>query len=294
MDSAHLGRAFHGGEHYENFPVGSWLVPKPMRGPVLALYRFARTGDDIADEGAAPRHERHHGLGMLRAGLESPPQPGLPGEPNPKPPLPPNDARLWRIGQSLGSALNERALSALPAHDLLDAFAQDVDHTPMQSEHDVLDYCARSANPVGRLVLGFAGLPDDPSKHQEMLQASDAICTGLQLANFAQDMGQDQARGRHYAPHAWHSEAQDPKDLVSRMAQWARHHLNAGVALPALIRKSSVVGRWRLAMEIALTIEGGLEISRRVLADPTRVWHASPRISSVLLPVLLLRAFKRI
>lgn len=265
-----------------------------MRGPVLALYRFARTGDDIADEGATPRRERHRGLGLLRAGLKAPSESQLPSGPDPKPPLPPDDARLWCIGQNLGAALNERALSVSPAHDLLDAFAQDVDHTPMQSEHDVLDYCARSANPVGRLVLGFAGLPDDPSKHQEMLQASDAICTGLQLVNFAQDMGQDQARDRHYAPHAWRSEARDPNDLVSRMAQWAGHHLNAGAALPALIRRSSVVGRLRLAMEIALTVEGGLEISRRVLADPTRVWHASPRISSAHLPVLLLRAFKRI
>lgn len=294
MDSGHLGRAFHGGDHYENFPVGSWLVPRPMRGPVLALYRFARTGDDIADEGDAPDQERHRGLSLLRAGLNS-----YSGHPHASRPdlnalRSPSDTRLWDIGQSLAAALQTMAMSNSPAHDLLDAFGQDIAHTPMQSEQDVLNYCARSANPVGRLVLGFAGLPDSPGRSQEMLQASDAICTGLQLANFAQDMGQDQARARHYAPRQWQAETQDREGLASRMAQWAQNHLNAGATLPNLIKTSSVKGRWRLAIEIALTLEGGLEISRRVLADPTIPWRAAPRISSMHLPMLLLRAIKRI
>lgn len=292
MTTAHHGKAFHGGEHYENFPVGSWLVPKKIRSAVLTLYRFARTGDDLADEGELAPDDRIAGLLSLRDGLASRPSQ--------------EHAELWRIGQALAQALHQHGVPAAWADDLLEAFIRDVRHAPMANEAAVLDYCRYSAAPVGRLVLGLSGLISADGRPQELLDASDAICTGLQLANFAQDMGQDVSRGRFYFPKNWWPSGWTPEQgahglrqsdiaaLPARMADWALSLLDQGSNLPRAIRQSQRQGRLRLAMEIAITIEGGRAIARRVLDNPSAVWSQSPHLSKAQLAMVVLRAFRLI
>jgi hypothetical protein len=273
----------------------------------LALYRFARTADDIADEGDDSEAERLCGLEALAQGLQHQPE----GHDQ--------DAPLHAIAGRLRRCLAQSGLASNAAHDLLSAFRQDVLFRSMAGESDVRDYCMRSAAPVGRMVLGFAGVQGTPD-HGRCMAASDHICIGLQLANFAQDMGEDLRRGRVYAPMTWWPaqwRAQSPvaaagvaradpsrsegavcpdipeaaiEELPRRMALWALESLHAGRHLPSMLIASGLPGRRRLALEIALTLEGGREICQRVLNDPAAVWASSPRIPAIQLPVLMLRA----
>ena len=289
MTTAHHGKAFHGGEHYENFPVGSWLVPSGMRPAILSLYRFARTGDDLADEGTAPAADRQAGLEALRDGLLRRQAQGI---------------GLGLIGSQLRAHLDQHAVPHQWADDLLTAFLRDVHHQPFDSEAAVLNHCQYSAAPVGRLVLGLAGLMDHRMQPASIRQASDAICTGLQLANFAQDMGQDLGRGRCYLPRPWWPTGWSPAlgaqtlshadrlGLVDRMTRWALAQLQLGEGLPRVIRKSGCDGAWRLAAEIAVTVEAGKAICHRVLANPAGVWQRSPSLSKSGLVLVVLRAFR--
>ena len=177
--------------HYENFPVASVLVPRRMRHHVAAVYAFARAADDFADEGDRTVAERHSLLdGWLErlrqaAGATAPGPPPRAGEP-------PHAAAIF---MALGATIRERALPVSLFEDLLSAFRQDVTVTRYERWTDVLDYCRRSANPVGRLVLRIAGHAQD-----RLDRWSDAICTALQLTNFWQDLAIDYARGRIYLP----------------------------------------------------------------------------------------------
>jgi squalene synthase HpnC len=173
-------------DHYENFPVASMLVPKRMRRAVAAVYAFARRADDFADEpgyGDAERlrllddwHQR-----LLRAEAGSTPSESM------------NDL----IFVAVADAMRAHQLPVSLFADLLSAFRQDVTVKRYQTWNDVLDYCTRSANPVGRLVLRIAGHRND-----ELDRASDALCTALQLTNFWQDFARDWANGRLYVPIA--------------------------------------------------------------------------------------------
>ena len=179
--------------HYENFPVASRLVPRHMRRHVAAVYSFARAADDFADEGQRSIEERHRLLDgwlcRLRDAVADGPgriaRPTVAGEPG----------NTEEIFVALGATIREKALPPGLFEDLLSAFRQDVTSTRYGSWNEVLDYCRRSANPVGRLVLRIGDYRD------ERLDAwSDAICTALQLTNFWQDMKIDFDRGRVYLP----------------------------------------------------------------------------------------------
>lgn len=303
MDSGHLGKAFHGAEHYENFPVGSWLIPAQARSGLIALYRFARAGDDLADEPGLPNSERLDGLKALRQGLITPPT-ALPSQE----PI----ACYAEMGRTLAEALSAANISTRPAEDLLSAFEQDVAHQPMADPSQVLSYCRRSANPVGRLVLGLSRIESDVLADNEILGLSDAICTGLQLANFAQDLGEDFERGRIYVPASWipgldltrftgrgstqrvsmdipreHREA-----MARGMARWAQGFLRRGEPLPRALRRHPN-GGYRLAMEISMTIAGGLAICKKVCNAPEDVWRQSPRLSKTDLALILWPAIQR-
>lgn len=294
MDTAHLGRAFHGGQHYENFPVASWLIPARVRPAMLSLYRFARTADDLADEGDLSSRERLDGLERLEEGLLL----GRDGHA----PLPADTLLL--IGSRLGSALRQHACAADEALALLKAFRADVEHQPMADDQAVLSYCRHSAVPIGRLVLGLFGiLQQDPLDPEGLWGESDAICTGLQLANFAQDLGEDVHRGRIYFPKAWWPTGWSPDQgvvalsvngramIATQMADWAASKLQEGAHLPRRIRLHPRGGA-RLALELALTVEGGRRIAGKVRQDPQQVWQASPRLSRTDLMVLLFRALR--
>src|SRR6266576_46355 len=176
--------------HYENFPVASMLLPHAMRPHVAAVYAFARRADDMADEGTAPAAVRRAALDDWRRRLHD------------------IVASSVTSGAASGFSRTDDLMLAATANsirtldlplslfdDLVSAFAQDTMTTRYASWSDVLDYCRRSANPVGRLVLRIAGYRD-----AALDQSSDALCTALQLTNFWQDFGRDWRAGRLYVP----------------------------------------------------------------------------------------------
>ena len=170
-------------DHYENFPVASVLCPPALRPAIRAIYHFARTADDIADEGPAAADERLADLAAYRRELVAACQGLAPG------------ARWHGVFEPLASCVREFALPPRLLHDLLDAFEQDVRHPAYADRAALLDYCRRSANPVGRLLLHLYGITDATA-----LRQSDAVCSALQLVNFWQDLGVDGPRRRHYVP----------------------------------------------------------------------------------------------
>ena len=173
-------------DHYENFPVASFLLPARLREPVEAIYAFARSADDIADEGDAPPIFRLARLNDYRRALHAIEQ----GKPF-------DDPTLAPIFDRLGRNIREFKLPVGLFRDLLDAFSQDVGKTRYADFAELSDYCRRSANPVGRLLLCLYGAatPDN-------LRMSDRICTSLQLINFWQDVAVDWQKQRVYLPQA--------------------------------------------------------------------------------------------
>ena len=166
--------------HYENFSVLSWLVPQELRQDFANVYAFARWSDDLADESADPE-EATRALAAWRSELD--------------------DCGRQEASHPILVALSEtirrHQLKLTPFHDLLDAFVQDQHLVRYETREQLLDYCRRSANPVGRIVLALAGCRDP-----QRLAESDAICTGLQLVNFWQDIRRDREAGRIYLPLA--------------------------------------------------------------------------------------------
>ncbi len=232
-------------DHYENFPVASWLCPAHLRPSVAALYHFARTADDLADEGNAPAHHRLDDLGQYRADLEN----CLRHAPTPS-------VRWPKVFSALKQACQQTKLPTQPLFDLVDAFEQDVVYTSVgqtyRSRAELLHYCRRSANPVGRLMLHLYGVNDNASRAQ-----SDAICTALQLINFWQDRGEDLRRGRDYLPQG-HTLAEELHFARERMAQGA----------PLVHRIAGRAG-W----ELRAVVQGGLCILDKLEARPETTDH---------------------
>ena len=195
MASARIDRAYAACDalarsHYENFPVASWLVPRRMRPHIAAVYAFARVADDIADEGRLPADERRVQLDAWQRRLHA----ATAVEESAQPPHAHEDLIIVAAAHTIRTLDLPIALF----DDLVSAFAQDITTTRYDSWRDVLDYCRRSANPVGRLVLGIAGYR--PDAEPPLAASSDALCTALQLTNFWQDLGRDWANGRLYVP----------------------------------------------------------------------------------------------
>ncbi|MHB8453133.1 MAG: squalene synthase HpnC [Acidiferrobacterales bacterium] len=168
-------------EHYENFPVASWLLPRHLRTHIVAIYTFARTADDFADEGSLGAEERLALLDAYEGQIDALRRGIVPDVP---------------VFIALANAVNTHSLPLQPFYDLLSAFRQDVTKTRYTDSSEIMDYCRRSANPVGRLLLHL--FHADSTANRAL---SDAICTGLQLVNFLQDIEQDYARGRIYISH---------------------------------------------------------------------------------------------
>lgn len=258
-------------EHYENFPVASWLCPSRLRRPVAALYWFARTADDIADEGNATEGNRLADLQAYKNDLSA----CLAGN---------RGSGRWEgVFSALGTARVEFALPGQPLFDLLDAFRQDVektrDRTGYRNREELLDYCRRSANPVGRLMLHLYGVTGTPA-----LAQSDAICSALQLANFWQDLSVDLPRGRYYLPatdallhgidpalpQTWSSHA-NLAALVRDLCGWTRELMLSGAPLV-----HAVPGR--AGWELRLVVQGGLRILRRIESLGYRTTQRRPTL----------------
>jgi hydroxysqualene synthase len=172
-------------QHYENFPVASVLCPPHLRAPIAAIYWFARTADDIADEGHATAVQRLADLAAYRADLWAVAHGRA------------HSGRWPTVFGNLSLALVQHKLPVDLLDDLLKAFEQDCEKTRYATPGELLDYCRRSANPVGRLLLHLYG-----EKAKVLFLLSDDICTGLQLVNFWQDLSVDIPRGRIYLPQA--------------------------------------------------------------------------------------------
>jgi hydroxysqualene synthase len=185
--------------HYENFPVASWLCPPHLRAPIAAIYWFARTADDIADEGDATANQRLEDLAAFRADLLIAAKATIFDQT--ASPFSTRSTRWPQVFTPLARVIAEYSLPIKHLDDLLSAFEQDICNTRdgqgYTTEAELHDYCARSANPVGRLLLHLYGITDDVA-----LGYSDNICTALQLINFWQDLSQDIPRGRFYLSDA--------------------------------------------------------------------------------------------
>jgi squalene synthase HpnC len=255
-----------------------------MRPHVAAVYAFARVADDMADEGADPPAVR---LARLRAWQRRLHEAAM----DPREPV--NASRDELIFTALGHSMRELDLPLPLFDDLLSAFAQDTTTTRYDSWADVLDYCRRSANPVGRLVLRIGGYRDEA-----MERSSDALCTALQLANFWQDFGRDWRAGRLYVPRELHEKAGASLD-----------DLHAGRVTPAWLEAlEQCVGltracfdqgrlvcdrvRGRLRIELRLTWLGGSRILDRVEQRGPGLLDERPTLGTRDVPSLLWNAVR--
>lgn len=240
-------------DHYENFPVASVLCPPALRPAVVALYHFARTADDLADEGDAGPAERAAALRDYRADLAAVVA-GRSPSPRWAPVFNPLAHEMHRLQPTL-------------LHDLLDAFEQDLDPPRYRDRAQVLDYCRRSANPVGRLLLGLYGVNDPVS-----LRRSDAICSALQLINFWQDFSRDGPNGRLYVPqtdldrHGVGAEevlscrdSPATRALIADLCAWARGLMLEGAPLALALPG-------RAGWELRLVVQGGLLVLDKIAA----------------------------
>ena len=272
--------------HYENFPVASLLLPAAMRPHVAAIYAFARAADDFADEGNREPAERLALLDGWGRRLTRCVRGEAADSPNPESriPTPEPDAIFLALGHTIRSC----ALPVALFEDLLSAFRQDVVTTRYATWADVLDYCRRSANPIGRLVLRVAGRADD-----RLDAASDAVCTALQLTNFWQDLDRDWRKGRLYVPRDDRERfgAREP-DLDARVMSPAWREVMSAMA--ARTQRLFDEGRMvcdalegRLRYELRLTWLGGMRILRRLERARFDVFAARPALGASDVPALL-------
>jgi squalene synthase HpnC len=256
--------------HYENFPVASRLLPAPMRPHIAAIYAFARAADDFADEPAREATERLRLLDGWRAKLLA----SVAGSPTIDPESDP-------VFAALAETIRQHRLPVQLFEDLLSAFRQDVTIGRYETWHDVLDYCRRSANPVGRLVLRVAGY-DDPG----LDRASDAVCTALQLTNFWQDLGRDWAIGRIYVPadDRVAAGARDEDLAAGRMTpEWRRVMTTVADRTRRLFADGRPVCdevRGRLQWELRLTWLGGMRILDKLQRAGFDVFHDRPTLGA--------------
>jgi len=266
-------------DHYENFPVASVLLPARLRRPVALIYRFAREADDFADEGDAPpevrlEQLRSFALELDRIEAREPPQTPWFGD--------------------LALVIREFDLPIGAFRDLLSAFSQDVIKSRYASYDEVLDYCTRSANPVGRLLLVLYGSNAPPH-----LVWSDAICSSLQLINFLQDVAIDWRKDRVYLPqdemlrfgisedHIARGDAGGRwKEFMAFQVNRARSLLFSGAPLGKALKG-------RIGLEMRLIIEGGARILEKIERVDGDVFRHRPVLKPLDWPLMLVRAVKQ-
>jgi squalene synthase HpnC len=271
--------------HYENFPVASLLLPAAMRRHVAALYAFARIADDIADEGTIPPAERRTRLSAWQRRLHA----AVVSEQSAEPPHDHDDLIIVAAAHSIRSLDLPIALF----DDLISAFGQDTMTTRYASWADVFDYCRRSANPVGRLVLRIAGYHD-----HGLDRSSDALCTALQLTNFWQDFGRDWRAGRLYVPRDVQDAAGATEDELSKMPlsrSWIAALAQCiDVTADQFARGRAVCDgvRGRLRCELRLTWAAGRRILGKVDAARGNLLDYRPTVGVRDVPAILWRAVK--
>ncbi|RZT98061.1 squalene synthase HpnC [Rivibacter subsaxonicus] len=270
--------------HYENFPVASWLCPCALRPAVVAIYGFARTADDIADEGGASPEQRRADLQAYRTELHRVAAGAAPAP------------RWASVFAPLQRAIDAHALPLALLNDLLDAFLQDTAVQRYADRATLLDYCRRSANPVGRLLLHLYRPLAPIAGSETALAQSDAICTALQLINFWQDPSLDHARGRIYLPQeAWARHGVDEATLLARSDSAATQALIADECRQA--RELMLQGAplalalpGRLGWELRGVVQGGLRILDRIAALDHATLSQRPSLGATDWPLIAWRA----
>jgi squalene synthase HpnC len=254
-------------QHYENFPVASPLLPAHLRAPVRVIYAFARSADDLADEGDAAPDMRLAALKAYSAELQR---------------IDANQAPETALFQQLADTLQHHGLGTQPLHDLLSAFSQDVVQTRYPTYEDLLDYCTHSANPVGRIMLGL--FKEDQPPH---LERSDAICSALQIINFLQDVAIDWDKARVYLPQEdlrrfgvseqqiAHAEVDARwRELMAFEVKRARQLMRSGAPLAL-----DMPGRF--GWELRLIVLGGLRIWKKLKPLGSTYFGIGPPSTSV-------------
>lgn len=263
--------------HYENFPVASRLLPARLRRPIAVIYAFARSADDFADEGDLPAAQRLARLDAYRSELDA---------------LARSENGTHPIFIALADVIARHDLPLPLFHDLLSAFRQDVTQGTYADFDAVLDYCRRSANPVGRLLLHLNG-----AASVENLALSDHVCSSLQLINFYQDLTQDyDEMGRIYIPQDemrqygvrsdhFRDRRNDAalRELLRLQYRRSREMMYAGMPLGRHLRG-------RFGWEIRLIIAGGLRILERLEANLDMAPFSRPRLRRRDWPVILWRS----
>ena len=262
--------------HYENFPVASLLLPSRFRHPVALIYRFAREADDFADEGDVPDGMRLQQLDRFRQELhkiEAGLPPGIP----------------WFA--ALAEIIHDRQLPVDTFRDLLAAFTQDVKKKRYADYGELLDYCRRSANPIGRLLLVLYGRATTQN-----LAYSDAICSSLQLINFLQDIAIDYRKGRIYLAH----DEMARFDVTERQiaagdtgGNWRRFMGFQIARARDLLYSGAPLGRileGRIGLEMRMIIAGGDRILTKIARVGGDVFRQRPVLRWFDWPLLLARA----
>ena len=277
-------------DHYENFPVASWLLPARLRPPVEAIYAFARSADDIADEGEATDTARLDGLARYLRALDEIEAGATPAEP-------PFARIAW--------AIREYALPVPLLRDLIDAFSQDVVKKRYATFAELMDYSRRSANPVGRLLLHLFETGDGPYfpapqesrvRPRFSVEQSDSICSALQFINFWQDVEVDWRKQRIYIPQEdlerfGVGEAQIASQRVDD--RWRELMAFECARAREMLKSGAPLGRalpGRVGLEIRATVAGGLTIADKIDAVHGDVFRHRPVLKSLDWARILVRA----
>ncbi|CAM2138180.1 hydroxysqualene synthase [Paraburkholderia tropica] len=264
-------------DHYDEFPVAKLLLPKALRAPVGVIYHVARALDDIADEGDWLPEERHSRLADFRDGLDAVAE----GRPAPVHPM---------LFARLADVVRRCRLPLQPFYDLVSAFDQDIDTTRYADRLTLLDFCHRSANPVGHLMLQ---LIDEASPAN--LADSDAICTALQLITFLQDVPADWQRGRVYLPQAERerfnvTEAQIAAGVVDdAWRALMRHEVNEARALMLSGAPLALRVPGRFGLELCSVVHGGLRVLELIERADYDIFRVRPALRASDWAVVLMR-----
>jgi squalene synthase HpnC len=253
-------------DHYENFPVASLLLPAHLRPAVKAIYTFARSADDIADEGDAKPAQRLAALAAYERELDD---------------IELNRPSRHPLFTSLAAIIRQYQLPLSPFHDLLSAFKQDVLITRYQNFEDLLDYCRRSANPIGVLMLHLyqAVTPDN-------LRDADAICSSLQLINFWQDIAIDWRKQRIYLPQEdlqhFGVDERAIADAVSNAAWRSLMQFEIDRARSMMLSALPLTRRLpgRIGWELRMITQGGLRILQRLEQADGDVFRQRPTLGA--------------
>lgn len=270
-DSLRLAR-----QHYENFPVASFVLPARLREPIALIYRFARQADDFADEGELSVSQRIALLDGYRQELDY-----LVAYIKPN-----SDFFL-----SLGAMIKAHHLPYQPFYDLLDAFKQDVSKTRYANYAEISHYCQRSANPVGRLLLALYG-----AANQKNTAYADKICTALQLINFLQDIAidlqknagkqriylcQDEMLAYGISEQALHEFASGVKSIDANWQAFMHFNLNRAESLLAAGKPLGQILTGRIGIEMRMIIAGGERIVAKIRQHDGDVFNHKPKLHAL-------------